>query len=598
MFAVVVGCAVQSTAQAAVRAKPNVVVILIDDLGATDLACYGSKYYATPRLDRLAAESLKFNQAYASCPVCSPTRAALLTGKYPARLHLTDFIPGERDPIKHRLLRPEFHQELPLDEVTIAELLSSAGYQCAAIGKWHLGGAGHEPQRSGFGYALGGIDRGSVPSHFAPYLKDGKKLPGIEEAPDGEYLADRLTAEAEKFLEINAGRPFFLYLSHYAVHTPLQGKRDLVANYEQLKPPGLQRNPQFAAMVGNMDQSVGRVLDKLDQLKLTDNTLVIFTSDNGGLATSGMPTKLPATNNAPLREGKGYLYEGGIRVPLLVRWPGHVKPGTTSDVPTSTIDLFATIAEVCGVTPAHQVDGVSLRGVLHGEAGPQRDALFWHYPHYSPQGGKPGGAIRAGEYKLIEFYERGRRELFNVARDPSESTNLIDREPDRAEQLAARLAAWRNEVAAAMPTPNPNFVPDEQAADGTLALPAETAEVHGVMLRYEPLPHKDTLGFWVRPDDYATWDFRLQRGGRFTVEILQGCGPGSGGSQVEMRVGEQKLTATVEATKGFQDFVRRTVGTIELPPGDYTITVRPLTKPGPAVMDLREVRFVPVAANQ
>lgn len=594
VLALAIWAALPALVLAADATRPNVILILIDDFGWTDLGCYGSKYYRTPHVDKLAAEGLRFTQAYASCPVCSPTRAALLTGKYPARLHLTDYIPGERDPVKHRMLRPEFHQELPLEETTIAELLSARGYQCAAIGKWHLGGDGHEPQRQGFAQAVGGIDRGSVPSHFAPYLREGRKLPGLEPAPPGEYLADRLTIEAEKFMTANVSKPFFMYLPHYAVHTPLQGKPELVKKYEALRYTMPQRNAQYAAMVENMDEGVGRVLRKLDELKLADNTLVIFTSDNGGLATSGMPTKVPATNNAPLREGKGYLYEGGIRVPLIVRWPGHVKPSTVSDVPTSSIDLFATIADVCGVKSTEPVDGVSIKPALEGGPAPQRAALYWHYPHYSPQGGKPGGVIRQGDFKLIEFYERGRRELFNLAQDPGESTNLIDREPERAEKMAGRLAAWLKEVSAAMPTPNPDFVPDEQAADGTLTLPAETADVHGVMLRYEPLPHKDTLGFWVRQDDWASWDFRLQKAGRFTIEILQGCGPGNEGSQVEFAVGTQRVVTEVVKTRGFQDFVKRSIGTITLgEPGAYTLTVKPLSKPGAAVMDLRQVRLVP-----
>lgn len=596
MLALAVWGALPSMLLAADATRPNVVLILIDDLGGTDLGCYGSKYHHTPHLDKLAAQGLRFTEAYASCPVCSPTRAALLTGKYPARLHLTDYIPGERDPRKHRILRPEFHQELPLAETTIAELLSAHGYQCAAIGKWHLGGEGYEPQRQGFQHAVGGIDRGSVASHFAPYLREGRKLPGLEPAPAGEYLADRLTSEAEKFLANNASKPFFLYLPHYAVHTPLQGKAALVDKYKAAGSKLLQHNPQFAAMVENMDDGVGRILGKLDELKLAENTLVIFTSDNGGLATSGNPTGIPATNNAPLREGKGYLYEGGIRVPLIVRWPGHVKPDTVSDAPTSSIDLFATIADVCGVKPAQPVDGISIKTVFEGGPPPQRDALYWHYPHYSPQGGRPGGAIRQGDYKLIEFYERGRRELFNLDQDPSESTNLIDREPERAAQMAGRLKAWLKDVSAAMPTPNPDFVPDEQADDGSLTLLAETADVHGVMLRYEPLPHKNTLGFWVRKDDWASWDFRLTKPGQFTLEILQGCGPGSEGSHVEFTVGDQHVVAEVVKTHGFQDFVKRSIGTITLDePGAYTLSVKPLSKPGAAVMDLRQVRLVPVA---
>jgi arylsulfatase A-like enzyme len=566
----------------------------MDDLGATDLGCYGSRYYQTPNLDRLAAEGMRFTQAYAACPVCSPTRAALLTGKYPARLHLTDYIPGALDPRKDKMLRPEFRQELPLEEVTLAERLHAAGYATAAIGKWHLGGKGFEPQRQGFDGAKGGIERGSVNSYFAPHLKDGRQLPGIENPPAGEQLTERLTREAEAFLDAHAAGPFLLYLAHYAVHTPLQARPEEVAKYEHAKPAGLQRNPTYAAMIESMDNSVGRILQKLDELKLTDNTLVVFTSDNGGLATSGQPTKLPATNNAPLREGKGYLYEGGIRVPLVARLPGKIKPHSTCDVPTSTIDLAPTICELCAVPMTDAIDGVSIVPLLEGKAALARDALYWHYPHYSPQGGKAGGAVRDGNYKLVEFYDSGRRELFNLAGDASESTNLTEPEPAVAERLATNLAAWRESVDADMPAANPDFRPDEQAADGSITLSAATADVHGVMLRYEPLPHKDTLGFWVRQSDWASWNFIVDKPGSFEVEILQGCGDGSGGSEVAIDVDGQTLRTTVEETGGFQKFVARSIGRMKIDkPGEHVLSVKALSKPGPAVMDLRQVRLVP-----
>jgi arylsulfatase A-like enzyme len=588
---------VASAAEQAVATRPNFVIIVIDDLGWTDLGCYGSTFYRTPNVDRLAAGGMRFTQAYAACPVCSPTRAALLTGKYPARLHLTDYIPGQRDSASRKLLRPEFLQQLPLEETTIGELLRPAGYATAAIGKWHLGADGFEPTRQGFDVGIGGIASGSVRSHFAPYLRDGRTLPGLENAPDGEYLADRLTTEAEKFIEANHRRPFLLYLPHYSVHTPIMAKADRIARYEAAgKPPGLQNNSRYAAMIESMDDSIGRILGKLESLGLSANTVVVFTSDNGGLATAEGP-HTPATNNGPLREGKGYLYEGGIRVPLLVKWPAEIKPATTCMTPTSSIDLFPTIADICELKRSHPVDGVSWKPLLKQTAPLGRDVLYWHYPHYSPQGGKPGGAIRQNDFKLIEFYEQGRRELYNVVKDVSESTNLIDQDPQRAEQLSVKLAAWRQAVNAQMPQPNRQYEPDTQAADGTIGLPAETADVHGVMLRYEPLPHKNTLGFWIRADDWVSWDFQVNAPGEFRLEILQGCGPGSGGSQVDFTVADQTLTATVAETRGFQDFVARQIGTVKLASaGRYTLSVKPRSKPGPAVMDLRQVRLVPITA--
>jgi arylsulfatase A len=576
------------------KRKPNVVLIVIDDLGWADLGCYGSKYYRTPNIDRLAAEGLRFTQAYAACPVCSPTRTALLTGKYPARVHLTDYIPGFNRAKTRRLAGPDFLQQLPLEEVTIAERLRDGGYATAAIGKWHLGGEGYGPDKQGFGTALGGVAAGSVRSHFAPYsARDSATLPGIENPPQGEYLADRLTAEAEKFMTANRDRPFFLYLPHYAVHTPIQGKPELVASYENRPPHGLQHNPIYGAMVENMDENVGRILKKLDELKLADNTLVLFTSDNGGLATAEAPNT-PATNNAPLREGKGYLYEGGIRVALVSRWPGVIKPGSTCAAPVISCDLPVTIAEACRIKMPEAVDGVSLLPLLQSQGNIQRDALYWHYPHYSPQGGRPGSAIRAGDHKLIVFYEDDRHELYDVEHDISENKNLAEEQPDRVRQMSDKLTKWLKSVDAAMPRPNPGYEPDGPAEDGTIHLRAETAEIHGPTLRYEPLPHKNTLGFWTRQQDWASWKFKLPAPGRYTLEVLQGCANGSGGSEVEYRAANQSITGQVMETGGFQNFVPRTIGQLEFPSaGDYVLEVKPRSKPGPAVMDLREVRLIP-----
>ena len=574
---------------------PNVVLIVIDDLGWSDLACYGSKFYRTPNIDRLAAGGMRFTQAYAACPVCSPTRAALMTGKYPARLHLTDWLPGIGDRPTNKLLRPAFRQELPLEEATVAELLREAGYVTGTIGKWHLGGEGFEPTRQGFDTNVGGDHAGSPLSYFAPYARDGRTMPGLENAPEGEYLTDRLAAEAEQFIERNQKQPFFLYLPHYAVHTPIKAKAEFIAKFRSVVParPGVQNNPIYAAMVDSMDEAVGRVMRKLDALGLAQNTLVIFTADNGGLATAeGADT--PSTINSPLREGKGYLYEGGIRVPLVVHWPAQIKPSTTCDAPVISYDLAPTIAAVCNALLDKPVDGVSIAPLLKQEPPMARGPLYWHYPHYSPQGGKPGGAIREGDFKLIEFYEQGRRELYNVVKDVSESTNLIDQDQGRAERMAAKLAAWRNDVDAQMMQPNPQFTPDTQAADGTITLESKTADIHGVMVRYEPLPHKKTIGFWVRADDWVSWDFQVNSPGDFRMEILQGCGPGSGGSEVDFTVADQTLGIKVQDTGGFQNFVSRQIGTIKLDKtGRYTLAVKPRTSPGPAVMDLRQVRLVP-----
>jgi arylsulfatase A len=570
----------------------NVVVILADDLGWADLGCYGSSYHKTPNLDRLAAQGLRFTDAYAAAPVCSPTRAALMTGLHPARLNLTDWLPGRPDRPDQKLLRPKIINELPASVVTLAAALKKAGYTTGSIGKWHLGGKGASPTDRGFDVNIAGDQAGSPYSYFAPYkAKDGRTIPGLDDATEGEYLTDRLSLEAEQFIRTNKDRPFFLYLPHYAVHIPMRAKADLVARYKP-GPAGRQGNPIYAAMLESLDTAVGNVLKCLDNLKIADRTLVIFTSDNGGLCVTEGPNT-PPTINSPLREGKGYLYEGGLRVPLIVKWPGVTKAGTTTSAPVWSADLFPTVLEACGVKSGAKPDGVSLVPVLKGES-LKREALYWHYPHYSNQGGRPGGAVRAGDLKLVEFYENGRRELFDLKRDPSESHNLSAERPKDVEALAAKLDAWRKSVGAKMPTPNPAFVPNPQAADGTILLPARTAEVHGIMLRYEPLPHKNTLGFWVRAEDTASWEFTVTKPGAFTLSVLQGCGSKQGGSEVEIAVGEQKLTFTVEDTGHFQNFKDRALGTVTLEKaGRHVLTVTPKKKAAAAVMDLRAVTLKP-----
>lgn len=589
----------------ATEQQPNVVLIVADDLGAMDLGCYGSKFHRTPHLDRLASEGMRFTQSYAACPVCSPSRAGIMTGRYPQRFQVTDWLPGRPDRPDQKLRRPALRQHLPLEAMTIADYLQPAGYVCANIGKWHLGGEGFEPTRQGFDVNIAGDAAGSPQSYFAPFQRpNGKVMPGLENAPEGEYLTDRLAEEAVKFVKANAERPFFLYLSHFAPHTPMRAKEALIKQYPAATPfTGQQNNPIYAAMVESVDDSVGRIVETLEQLKLTERTIILFTSDNGGLATIEGPNT-PATSNAPLREGKGWLYEGGLRVPLLVKWPGVVQPASTCDAPVCGIDLLPTLLEASRIRlegPPPQFDGVSLVPLLKQTGTIAREALFWHYPHYSNQGGRPGGVIRVGEWKLVEFYEEGRRELFHIARDVGEARNLAEQEPERVRELAQKLAAWRESVGALMPTPNPDFVPNPQAANGQIVLPARTADVRGSMLRYEPLPHKNTLGYWVRAEDWARFEFTVQQPGTFQVEALVGCGNGSGGSEVAFEVvpegstaKPQTLSLTVEVTGGFQNFVPRALGSVTLDkPGRYELRVRPIKKPGPAVMDLRQVRLIP-----
>ncbi len=450
-------------------ARPNLVFILADDLGWRDLGCYGSTFYETPNLDRLAAKGMRFTDAYAACSVCSPTRASILTGKYPARLHLTDWLPGRPDRPDQKLNRPVILPHLPLEEVTIAEALKDAGYRTAFIGKWHLGGPGFYPDQQGFERNLGGCELGHPPSYFSPY-----RIPTLPDGPKGEYLTDRLTGEALKFIEANRDRPFLLYLAHYAVHNPQQAKADLIGKYRakvaklppasepEFRPEGrhqtrqIQNQPVYAAMVQSLDESVGRVLDKLAALGLEENTIVVFTSDNGGLSTAeGSPTA-----NAPLRAGKGWSYEGGVREPLLVRWPGVTPPGSVCRAPVMSTDYYPTLLEMARLPlrPRQHRDGVSLVPLLQGGTLPERP-LFWHYPHYSNQGGGPSGAIRLGDFKLIEWFEDMRVELFNLQDDLGEQHDLAARMPEKVAALRQQLHDWRRRVAAQMPTPNPNYRP-------------------------------------------------------------------------------------------------------------------------------------------
>jgi len=429
--------------------KPNVIVVLVDDLGATDLGFAGSDFYKTPHLDGLAKESVRFTTAYSACTVCSPTRAALLTGKYPARLRVTDWIPGHVRP-KAKLKVPDWTQQLALEEVTLAEAFKAAGYATASVGKWHLGNAEFYPEKQGFDLNRGGWNKGQPPSYFSPY-----KIPTLEEGPPGEYLADREASEACRFIEANKERPFFLYVPCHLVHTPLQAKKELIEKYKALVKDGATHtNAQYAAMIESLDEEVGAMLKKLDELKLRERTVFVFTSDNGGL--------LPVTKNPPFRVGKGSAYEGGVRVPLLIRAP-NIAPGVCA-TPAMTIDLYPTLLELCEISgdAAHNknIDGRSLAPLLKNPASALERELFWHYPHYHPGGATPYSAMRAGDFRLVEFYEDGKLELYDLKSDAGEATDLATTQPDKVKELKQRLDAWRAAVGAQAPTPNPDYDPD------------------------------------------------------------------------------------------------------------------------------------------
>ncbi len=458
------------SASSAGRDKPNIVFILVDDLGWTDLGCFGSKYYETPNIDKLCAAGMKFTNNYAACAVCSPTRAAVQTGRYPARVGITDFIPvkavrtaaslpkpdeylgGPNSPI----LCPASRYWMPHKEVTLAEVLTPAGYVCGHMGKWHLGRDEWHPETQGYAENLGGCDLGQPPSYFDPYVRKGvtwmQGIPKLPARKAGEYLTDRIGDEAAQFIGRHKGGRFYLNLCFYSVHTPIQGKPELVAKYKAKKATN-QRNPTYAAMVQSVDEAVGRVAAALAEHGLADNTLVIFNSDNGGL--------LGPTRNDPLRAGKGHPYEGGIRVPGIVRWPAVVKPGATCDVPVISMDFFPTICDAIGAAlPAGRtIDGESIMPLLKGGGTLKRDAIFWHFPHWRGRSIPPYSIIRQGSWKLIKRYAGRKFELFDLAKDLSEKIDLSEQLSEKTSQLDSRLTAWLKDTGAKLPKPNPAYGP-------------------------------------------------------------------------------------------------------------------------------------------
>ena len=440
---------------AAQSRRPNIVLILIDDYGWRDTGYNGSKFYETPNIDRLARAGMIFTNSYSAAPVCSPTRAAIMTGKYPARLHLTSHLQGASNRYHHtRVIQPSTRLALPLEEVTIAELLREQGYRTACIGKWHLGATGFLPSDQGFDVAYAGDEAGSPNSFFYPAWK--KKIP-VAGAP-GDYLTDLLTDLAVNFIRESKDKPFFLYLPHFAVHIPIEAKPEKTAKYNaKAHAEDPQHYGEYAAMIESVDESVGRVMETLRESGADGNTLVIFSSDNGGVSSLEWK-KAPVTSNLPLRQGKGHLYEGGIRVPTVVRWPGVTKSGSKCDEPIVSYDYPATIAEAAGVPRVKlaPMDGISIAPLLRGRAGGERD-LFWHYPHYSPQLGRPSAAIRRGDYKLILFFEDSRAELYNLKDDIGEADDLAAKLPARAAEMRRRLEKWLIDTKAQLPRANPDY---------------------------------------------------------------------------------------------------------------------------------------------
>lgn len=600
ILGLVLGALLALAPAGAQETPPNFVILFADDLGINDLGCFGRKDQRTPNLDRLAAEGARFTQAYAAASVCSPSRAGLLTGQSPARLKITTFLAGRTDRASHRLLAAPLNYNLPNGVRTTAELLKPKGYATAAVGKWHLGGKGHQPTDHGFD------------EYFA-----GKANPGAE-SPQGGKGELGQADYAVQFIERNKARPFFLYLAFDNPHIPLAAPaKGIAANAQSF-------HPTYAALVESLDAACGRVLKALEANGLAQNTFVVFASDNGGVHISELKES-PATYNAPSRAGKGFVYEGGLRTPLIIRYPARLRPGVIGE-PVVLGDLCPTICALARVAPPTTLDFQDISPVLFGQKTLNRP-LFWHQPHYMNQGGKPAGVAREGDWKLIEQYEDGSLELYNLALDPGEKTDLAADEPARVAAMRGKLEAWRRSVGAEPTKANPDFdraaweacfvktdvsrlqaLPTSEAMRPLLAewrkamdaratvggntlihLEARDAKVKGTKLKYEEPPHKDTLGFWVNAEDTASWTFQAPTAGTYRLTVLQGCGKGNGGSTVAVEAGASRCEFTVEETGHFQRFVPREVGKLTLVAGENTLTVRPVKKAKAAVMDLRRV---------
>ncbi len=457
---------------------PNVLLVIVDDLGWRDLGVYGSTFHETPAIDSLARAGARFTQFYAASPVCSPTRASLMTGKHPARLHITNWIGGERD---GALLQAEYERQLPLEERTLGEAFHDAGYRTGYIGKWHLGTGPYRPDAQGFEVTVAVNDGGQPSSYFHPYRNEQTPhldVPDVEDGDSGEYLTDRLTDEAVAFIEAHDDRPFLLILSHYAVHTPLEAPAEHVTQFrakadalDEPDPGSIpegsraftklrQDHPVYAAMVERVDRSVSRLVAVLERRGLDERTMIVLVSDNGGLSTlegrsDGMPT-----SNEPLRAGKGWLYEGGVRIPLIIHWSEAVRAGTIVERPAVTMDLFPTLVDLAGLEPLpmQHLDGASLAPLLGGGPPPDPAVQTWHFPHYHGSGNRPSGAIRSGDWKLIEWFETGTVELYDLATDSTEAVNVAPVRPAMVDSLRSMLTRWRETVNATMPARNPQWM--------------------------------------------------------------------------------------------------------------------------------------------
>ena len=622
--------------------SPNIVLILADDLGIYDLACYGRSEHRTPNLDRLANEGIRYTSAYCGLSICSASRAALLTSKYPARLHLTTYLPGRANADTQRLRHPLIEPALIPSAQTLAETLKRAGYATGIFGKWHLGGGDSAPGMQGFDIAF------EPPGNGDPLTTGGKN----------EFL---ITDKAIEFIKAQSepNKPYFCYVPHHSPHIMLKEREDRIAAN------AAAWNPLYAATIESLDESIGRLLQAIEESPSAANTIVIFSSDNGGLHVPEGHAE-PVTHNGPFRAGKGYLYEGGLRVPLIVRWPKHIASGKQTDTPVSLMDLMPSLLESAGIDVGRSVgpvDGISLRKHWFGESEVSEDrTFFWHFPHYTNQGSKPSGAVRKGQWKWIEDYENLSGELYDLSQDISEEHNVAKEHPEVAKSLHTALEKWKASIAAQECVPNPSINPElnqelyttnnssslrigmkspqqigaewkdwrsklNQAIAGKptilkktpagITLPASNAITHGTRIRYEPETFKNVVGYWTEVDDWAEWEMQVPKSGLYRLEIHCGCGAGNGGSLVHVEVesgvtqsnepnateakSEAKNEAksetiewTVRETGHFQNIVIESLGEVRLLEGKGTVRVKPQKKAAAAVVDIREIHLIPI----
>jgi arylsulfatase A len=603
--------------------RPHIVLVVADDLGVYDLGCYGRSDHRTPNLNRLGAEGLRFTSGYCGLPICSASRAALMTGKHPARLHLTSFLPGRADAPSQRLLNAVIEPQLIPSEQTLAEVLKRSGYTTGIFGKWHLGGGDSSPKAQGFDVVF------EPPANGDPATEGGKS----------EYL---ITDKAIEFLKASGGKPCLCYIPHHSPHIMLKEMESKVAANAHAW------NPLYASSIESLDAAMGRLIQAIEETPELANTWVIFTSDNGGLhVPEGY--RQPVTHNGPFRAGKGYLYEGGVRVPLLMRWPGAIEPGRVIEAPVSLMDLLPTILGAIGVDPSRSVgplDGQSILPMIRGESSGSNDrSFYWHLPHYTNQGSKPTGAMRQGRWKLVHDYETDAIELFDLENDVSETTDVASANPGIAQDLKRSLDTWKQSMGAQPCPPNPEWNADlhraiyldrdssqvrgqkERAIDigeawaswreamnqavagrqtklklreGAIWLEASQGTPHGSRLRYEPETYKNVLGYWTEVSDWADWTFDCGIDGPAELEIHCGCGTGNGGSEVDVILtladgSTQRIPWTVRETGHFQKIVIESLGSVLAKKGTTRLEVRPRFKKAAAIVDIRQVVLRPLS---